>query len=209
MTLFYFIRHAQSDCNKNSSHLVGGRASQTPLSPEGIIQAQMLGYRLKREGVRFDNWIASSAVRAIHTAQIVMEIVDPTARLIIEETIEEISQGDWEGRLRTECYTEEAYAQIAADNWNFKAPNGESQREVETRMMAFTNKWIENSTDATNAVFTHGIAIKCLMRGIYDWNKKMTFPTDMHNTSMTVVEYKNNGWRVDRMNDHAHILSVA
>jgi len=204
MTLFYLIRHAESDYNLNHSHLVGGRSSHSPLSETGILQAKKLGMRMKREGIRIDNWIASSAVRARQTAEIVMSIVDPTATLIIDETIEEIHQGDWEGKPRIECYTEECLKQINQDNWNFKAPNGESQREVKERMMICIKKWMKKKDD-TNAIFTHGVAIKCVLRGIYNWDPAMTYTTDIHNTSLTELEYKKDVWHVRRINDYAHL----
>ena len=208
MDIFHYIRHAESDCNKNSSHLVGGRASLTPLSPEGVLQAQKLGKRFVLENVKIDRWVASSALRARNTALIVMRemgIPDPEKTLLIASTIEEISQGDWEGKPREECYTEECMRQIREDNWNFKAPNGESQREVEERMLAHRATLLENGQDMVTAVFTHGYAIKCMMRGMYDWNKKMTHTTDMHNTGITTLYYKSGQWGVTRTNDHAHL----
>jgi broad specificity phosphatase PhoE len=40
-----------------------------------------------------------------------------------------------EGRPRQECYTPEVLAQIQADNWDFAAPGGESQKQLEDRMV--------------------------------------------------------------------------
>lgn len=206
MSTFYLIRHAQSDYNMNHSHLIGGRSSHSPLSAEGILQAEKLGMRLKRENIKIDNWIASSALRAQQTAKIAMSIAAPQAQLVIDETIEELCQGDWEGRPRGECYTPETMEAIKRDNWNFKAPNGESQKEVEERMLRFIHEWQQNKGEAVNAVFTHGIAIKCSLRGIYDWLPEMTYRTAIENTSLTVMRHQQGLWHVDRINDHAHLL---
>lgn len=41
-----------------------------------------------------------------------------------------------EGRPRHECYTPQVLQQIQADNWNFAAPGGESQRQLEERVVS-------------------------------------------------------------------------
>jgi hypothetical protein len=41
-----------------------------------------------------------------------------------------------EGKPRQECYTPEVLAAIQADNWNFAAPGGESQRQLEERVVS-------------------------------------------------------------------------
>jgi broad specificity phosphatase PhoE len=108
--------------------------------------------------------------------------------------------------LRTECYTPETLDLINTDNWNFKAPNGESNREVGERMMVFNQKWGQNPEDTINAIFTHGVAIKCLLRSIYEWNPQMTYLTDVDNTSLTVIKKsENHKWQIQRTNDFAHL----
>lgn len=41
-----------------------------------------------------------------------------------------------EGKPRHECYTPEVLAAIQADGWNFAAPGGESQRQLEERVVS-------------------------------------------------------------------------
>lgn len=60
--------------------------------------------------------------------------------VIYDEDLEELSQGDWEGQLRTEIYTPRQLQKINSNNYTFKAPNGESQEEVENRMFDFIQK---------------------------------------------------------------------
>lgn len=208
MNIIDFIRHAESDCNLNGTHLIGGRSNHTPLSPNGIIQAQKLGMRLKLENYAPDFWIASPAIRTMETAKIVMEIVAPKAQLIMFPQIQEISQGDWEGLLRNECYNDEHNAKIKADCWNTKAPNGESPRDVEDRMLAFIREWFQNKQDTTTAAFTHGYAIKCALAGIYDWDRRRTHYTPIDNTSITTIFDQYGGLYTSRVNDHAHLRAA-
>jgi hypothetical protein len=43
-----------------------------------------------------------------------------------------------EGKPRQQCYTQEVLAAIQADSWNFAAPGGESQRQLEERVVSST-----------------------------------------------------------------------
>jgi broad specificity phosphatase PhoE len=65
----YFIRHAESHANTNV-HVIGGRSSASPLTTLGETQALRLGQRLFLEGIKFDAIFASTAQRALQTAQI-------------------------------------------------------------------------------------------------------------------------------------------
>jgi len=55
------------------------------------------------------------------------------------DALTEISQGNWEGCLRSEIYTPETQALIDRFQPDFTAPSGESLRQVEFRMINFLN----------------------------------------------------------------------
>ena len=213
---FYLIRHAESEMNVNN-HLISGRSTETPLSGRGIHQADLLGKRLNQERVRFDKVYSSIAVRALDTAKIVCEQIKYSLDEIIQsDQLVELSQGEWEGKLRSEIYTSEMLARINADNWNFKAPSGESQKELEERMTAYINRNIvvpyltaeENNLgyNQITGIFSHGTAIKCFLRGIMNWDPNMTYKTSLDNTSISRLKYSKDGWRLLGMNDTAHLL---
>ena len=119
---------------------------------------------------------------------------------------------------------------------------GESQRDVETRMLAFLeslltkappgspgddegeeevdkaypangapiNSLIESSSFHTVALFTHGMAIKCVLRAIEQSSPAVTHKRIVSNTSITEVKYSTapggaGGWFVERVNDTAHV----
>jgi broad specificity phosphatase PhoE len=70
--------------------------------------------------------------------------------------LEEMSMGSWTRKKRVECYTPEVLKQIEQDPWNFAPPGasstssscsfflleGESQKEVEERMLKFLKEKI-------------------------------------------------------------------
>lgn len=203
----YLIRHAESEMNVRDD-LVGGNSLETPLSSRGRRQAEFLGKRLKAAGIVFEVVHSSTATRAFDTALIAGQKAGFSADEIVKtEQLLEIDQGDWTGRPRTAIYTPETIAVIERENRDFTPPNGESQRMVEERM----HKWITDhfvsryEDHLTVAVFTHGLAIKCFLRGVLDSTPLMTYKIVIDNTAITRVKYSGRGWHLVAVNDTAHI----
>jgi len=205
----YLFRHAESESNKNP-HLIGGRSDETPLSPLGELQASWLGERLRDKGVDFDQIYSSTAARAKKTAAVVCKQIGyPLENIIYSERLLELDQGEWQGQPRTKIYTLQTLARIDKDNWNFTPPKGESQRQVEERIYS----WIEESLLAnygraeqtTVGAFTHGMAIKCVLRKILSSAPAMTHKIELENTSITRLKYDEKGWHLSRLNDASHL----
>ncbi|GAB3962820.1 histidine phosphatase family protein [Spirosoma harenae] len=203
MPTLVFIRHAESEGNQQS-HLICGRSNHYSLSATGTQQAKLLGQRLQREGISFDHWFVSPAVRTLQTSELIAESINlPAVR--IANQLQEQWMGDWEGELRSAIYLPETLALMNANVWRYKDHNGESQFEVETRMLDFINPLLDLPDSATVGLVTHGMAIKCLLRGIMDFSPGMTHKIRLHNTSLTSLTYKQNEWFIDRVNDYAHL----
>lgn len=212
MISVYFIRHAESMGNVNN-HIIGGRSNHYPLSKRGEIQARLLGERLLKEEIRFDHIFSSVAVRARETARIACGVSEqPSDNIVMSEDLVELSQGEWEGKIRKEYYTQEMKSALFADPHNFKPPGGESQLDVENRMFSWlqqTLNTMENpSGDLSIAAFSHGFAIKSLLRKILDSSPKMTYRTIIHNTSITGIRIKDERWMVERINDFSHLAGT-
>ena len=204
----YLIRHGESEANKQKD-LVGGRDNDTPLSERGRYQADLLGKRFKKFGVVFDEVYSSTAKRALETA----ERVGKRAGFSLDDVVAtpeilEMDMGKWEGRPRVEVYTPEMIDKINSNNWRFAPPGGESQRAVEKRMLAWINHTIVSKypQQANVAVFSHGMAIKCLFRGIMRSSPKQTYKINLDNTSITRLKYTKRGWHLITLNDTAHLL---
>jgi len=67
------------------------------------------------------------------------ELDIPRESIGLTEAVQEMSQGQWEGRNRSEIYTPALVPIINSTQPDFRAPGGESQRQVEFRMMEFLN----------------------------------------------------------------------
>jgi broad specificity phosphatase PhoE len=202
MLELYLIRHAESEINRDKTR-IGGRSNYAQLTQWGMEQAKLLAQRLFQEGIKFDEIYTSPAIRAIETAKIVCSAIGGLDTIVKREDIQELSEGDWEGKLRAEMHTEETLKCINSNNWEFRPPNGESQRQVEERMYCF----VENLTikDGKIGVFGHGMSFKCLLRGIMGFSPSLTYRIAIGKTSITRLNYDKQGWHLLCVNDTAHL----
>ena len=207
----YLFRHAETENNVNKDR-VAGQSNSLELSQRGLEQAKLLGIRLKKEKIFFNQVYSSTAVRAKKTSEIVCETIDfPKNKIITSNDLLEISQGDWEGKKRIEVYTPEIIARIKKETWNFKAPNGESQKEVEERAYNWIKKNLlkELNKNLSVAIFGHGLTTKCLIRKIMNSDPRLTYKISIDNCSITQFKYcsegQHQGWSLIKVNDNSHL----
>ncbi len=191
--------------NFSFPHLIGGRSNHSPLTPKGCQQSFALGLHFKNEGISFDHCIVSPALRTLDSFRLTTQAMGLEIEPIIDDRIQELRQGDWEGKPREEIYPY-VQQQIKELGWNFKAPNGESQYEVEQRMIAFANNCHLMYPDKILGVFTHGMAIKCLLRSIEDWPPETTYKRDLDNTAISIIQYHGDRWHSRCINDNRHLI---
>lgn len=202
MLTIYLLRHAETDYNAHAQ-FIGGRSNHIPLSTKGEKQALAVGKLLRDSNIQFEQVFCSIANRTRQTLDLILSQANITNNPIIySEELQELSQGDWEGKLRSEIYTPEQLAEINSNQWLFTPPNGESQKEVEERMMSFIeNSIISKYSEGNFLIVGHGIAFKCLLRGILDISSQMAYKLSIDNTSLTKLSYdKEKGWFVNYMN---------
>ncbi len=197
MKEIYLIRHAETAYNRVNDK-IGGRSSHLHITEKGQEQAPKLRKWLNKNNLIFDQMFCSTSVRAKETMSF---LTDDTNSVIYSAELEELSQGDWEGLPRKEIHTEKRLAEINSNNYRFKAPNGESQEEVELRMYNFITKNILSQKQAGKyAIVTHGMSMKCLLRKISNSNPAMTHKIGIDNTSVTKLKYTEKGWELCYLN---------
>ena len=207
MLSIFLLRHAETEYNANNQ-FVGGRSNHLALSTKGMEQAKETGKIFKQSNIQFDKVFCSIANRTKQTLDIILSqshIADNP--IIYSEELQELSQGDWEGKLRSEIYTPERLAEINSNQWHFKAPNGESQKEVEERMLGFISfEILEKYTEGNFLIVGHGIAFKCLLRGILGISSQMAYKLLIDNVSLTKLRYNSkSGWYLDYLNHRQEI----
>ncbi|MEL7529941.1 MAG: histidine phosphatase family protein [Bacteroidota bacterium] len=207
MLSFYFIRHAESEANRDHS-IICGRSDHMPLSAQGRIQKVLVAQRLKQEKIQFKDLYSSLSIRALETGQAVAKALGiDTERIQITDQLVEQSKGEWEGKVRAEMYDASVQRELEKDSYTFTPPGGESQRDAEQRMI----KWLEATREkysdqsANIAAFSHGFAIKSMLSKLLKAEPESVFRMMIHNTSITVLQWDGRRWRLERINDYAHL----
>ena len=126
MTALVLIRHGETDWNRQ--HLVQG-STDIPLSDDG--RAEVRRWRIPAAFDGFD-WLTSPLVRARETAEILFGGPVPA-----DGRLREMDWAAWEGRTLDDLRAELGNLMTAweARGLDFRAPGGESPREVQDRVL--------------------------------------------------------------------------
>ena len=195
--VLYLIRHGETI--GNASRTV--QLPDDPLSPRGVEQAERLGRRLAREGVR--HIVSSDFARARTTAECVQRATG--APLSFEPLLQERNFGD----LRGVPYSQIAFDAFAPD---YAPPNGETWDVFHARV---DQAWarVQELAEAIDgdharaghlAIVTHGLVCRSLAARRLILSDGVTAPERWENTSLTIVEHPA-PWRVLLLNCIAHL----
>ncbi len=161
----YLIRHGETDQNKKKC--LQGRCD-IELNEYGRELARATARGL--QDVDFDMIYTSPLKRAMETADIIRG--KRQIPIIIEERIQEISFGDYEGL----CFGKDGYSVPDKDFMNFftkpeeyeTPPEGESFAEIIARTGVFLKELVGNTEyqDKTILLSTHGCALKAILANV-------------------------------------------
>jgi len=157
---FAVLRHASTDWNAER-RLQG--LTDTPLNAAG--EADARAWRLPSPA---DGWkrLSSPLQRARRTA----ELLQPSAPVIVDSALREMSFGTWEGQTIAELRESVGAAFIAAENkgLDFQPPGGESPRAAMTRI----GRWAASVAAAGQPVVavSHKATIRALLALATGWD---------------------------------------
>jgi probable phosphoglycerate mutase len=169
MTLLAVIRHGPTEWNE--SGVVQGH-SDIPLSPNG--RDSVAAWATPHDLGSFD-WVASPLKRAQETALI---LSGQPARA--DDRLIEMNWAEWEGMRLPELRAELGDLMKAweADGLDFRAPGGESPRDVQNRLKPFL---AECARDQKNTV---AVCHKGVLRALYalsvGWDMTDKAPEKLH-----------------------------
>ncbi|ELR20171.1 phosphoglycerate mutase family domain containing protein [Acanthamoeba castellanii str. Neff] len=207
MLKLVLVRHGQAETNL--THAVG-RNNHVQLTDMGKEQARKLGQYWREHDVEFDHVFASEAVRATDTAK--------------------IFRGEWEGQSANHLFVGETLATYLADPHNFRAPGGESEKEVEERMHAFFDATVlplyqrfvqeeeerrakegeighaeaHKPRELKVAIISHGCGLRCFLRRVLGTESKL-FRFELSNTATSELTLRGTEWTVRTLNCTAHL----
>ena len=162
------IRHGPTEWNENG--IVQGR-SDIPLSVRG--KKQVASWVIPGKLQSFD-WVASPLSRATETARILSGLTVPS-----DDRLVEMDWSSWEGQTLPALRAElgDLTAAWQADGLDFRAPNGESPREVQERLKPFLLDRARLTKDTI--VVCHKGVIRAVYALAVSWDMKSKPPVKM------------------------------
>ena len=151
---FVFIRHAHATSQVNCE-LVSGRSPTMGLTAEGVAQAERFADKaadyLRTAGL--SAVFTSPCLRAGQTAEKLAGRLQRPTR--VDARLTERSQGEYEGKRKSDVYTPDVVRAIHADQLNWKPPGAESLMEVADRAVGFIRSCVSASDADTYVAVTH------------------------------------------------------
>lgn len=157
MTTYYFCRHGQTENNKNK-RLSGWH--DTPLTEIGLQEAAM--HARKLQGLSFDKIMSSDLGRAFTTAYIISRAVGYNNEIERRPELREANYGDLTGWP----YLGDAagYPDLTPEeNTNYIPPNGESQAQMQDRVLACIEQTSAANPDKTILIVAHSGTYNALL----------------------------------------------
>ncbi len=187
MTEFLFVRHGESTGNLTPERICG-RSNHLILTDRGRKQARLLGEYLSAAGYSPDIVFSSGAIRANETAELATVAAGLLYPIHIDERLQEVSQGLYEGRLRDEVYTTNAVELYQLnESLRSKLPGAESIHEAQERMSGFLRDTHQRYPDGVVLVFSHGLAIRALAGALMSRSRKEILEYKTPNVSLTSI----------------------
>lgn len=197
MTTFYLIRHGETEWNRNGRWQ--GHAD-VPLTEQGRAQASQLARRLVAEGTQIDQIYASDLMRAFDTAQQLADAFNLLVHPLPE--LREIDVGSWSGLTRKEIVARYPGALTSL----FHPPDGETRETFIDRVGRTLIALAEQHPDDRLAVVTHGGCVRGMIQYLHMiQGQPVPQVPQIGNTSITELQWDEQGWEVVRFNDIGHV----
>lgn len=166
------VRHGESElnaANRAGQAILCGQYD-TPLTERGREQARQVGRMLAvRDDLALDRAVSSTLSRARETLELLLaEFPRALERLPASPTINERSLGEFEGLSEEEVYArhpefrDDPRWNRFRDDWEQKAPGGESLGDVSRRAWRQIEQWLGDATGDL-LVVSHSMTIRCVV----------------------------------------------
>jgi probable phosphoglycerate mutase len=194
MSALFLLRHGPTEWT--AARRLQGR-SDIPLSAAGrsVVETWQLPERAAH-----GEWISSPLGRATETAAILRRRYRRAAPLLIEALLVEMSFGEWEGQTLAELRAIHgpAMAEREGRGLDFRAPGGESPRDVQDRL----RPWLERLTAENKDVLaiTHKGVLRALYALASGWDMRGKAPHRLANNVAHEFQLDRTGIRIRRLN---------
>jgi probable phosphoglycerate mutase len=194
MTTFLLIRHAAHELLNRT---LAGRMPGVHLSAAGQAQAVRLAERL-----------APLPITAVYSSPSdrARETAEPVARRLglpveIAAALDEHEFGAWTGRPFDELREQPGWRPFNTYRSGTRPPGGELHLEVQTRAVAWLTAQQATHPDAVLACISHGDVIKATLLYYLGASLDFVLRLDIGPASVSVLELREWGPKIHRMND--------
>ena len=195
----YIVRHGQTEWNllgKTQGH------GNSDLTPKGIEQAELLADSMTKYPIDY-----SDLGRAYQTA----EIIGNKLSIEVEKTeaLREMNFGTWEGRIIKDIIEEdpELYKMWRNEPHLAKIPQGETLSQIKERTDAFIKEINEKYDGKHIVLVTHSLCARIMLLSFLDSDVKNIYRINQANTALNIIELRDYGPVVMKMNDTTHIIN--
>ncbi len=182
MTLLALVRHGPTEWNETG--VVQGR-SDIPLSDSG--RKLVSSWKQPPEIEGFD-WVSSPLLRAVETAKILSGRQAPT-----DERLVEMDWSEWEGMSLPDLRAQLGNLMKAweAKGLDFRAPGGESPRDVQNRLRPFLAERAAGGQETV--VVCHKGVIRALYALAVSWDMTDKAPEKLNDDCTHLFELSSDG----------------
>lgn len=198
MTLFYIIRHGETEYNRNGRYQ---GQSDIPLNETGRAQSRALASRLA--ATPLDVIYASDLVRAQETAR----TIAGGRTVVLDPRLREVDVGRVVGLTREEIIQREPafWSAYGREPDRTPFPGGESACDVQRRALEVFRAIRERYSEGRVAVVTHGGLIKMLVADVLGLSLAERHRVALDNCGLSVVEWGESFRRLRSLNDTGHL----
>lgn len=207
MTRLILVRHGQTEWN-----IIGKFQGQsdTPLSEEGLRQAQLLAEHFGDfYANRIDAIYSSDLQRARVTAETLGKKFNLEVKL--DSRLREVHFGKWEGESISAIKKSdpEKFSQLFTAPDLLRIEDGETFEEVQNRAMESIHEIIDKNPNRTVAVAAHGAILRTILGSMLDVPLRCIWKIRQDNTAVNLVRCDDGNFMIALVNGTAHLKSSA
>ena len=200
------IRHAQSMANAEAR--IQGQFD-SPLSEQGRQEARLLAQRLRGEEWAIAALYASDLSRAAETAHILgRELGLPVT---LDARLREYDAGVLNGLTWAEVKARypDLWQEFQRGGKWVAIPGEEGNEAFQARLAAALEKIrTRHEGEGTVAVVSHGASLGMILLHLLGLERNLSSPFAFGNASLSIVEFRNRGPVIRRLNDTCHLQAL-
>ena len=201
-TLLLLIRHALTD---TAGKRLTGWNPGVHLNDDGRTQAERLAERLSPLPIRAV--YSSTLERCMETAEPLATAKGLEVRSV--DALRDVDYGDWSGRTMGTVRRTTLWRRLTVLPADTRFPNGESLREVQSRMVAEVTRIVDRHPGGMVAVFSHADPIKLVLAHFLGVHVDLFGRIVCHAGSVSAVAAGDGPPHVLRLNDTGDLADLA